>query len=189
MGKPIRIAGVVACCATALILSACNERPPDVSNRAATANVNTQSAPLQSSPPVASASPVTSKASGNGEAIDTSKYDEDIKRLEKQAEKRPADESARLALARAYLARGNALKDARQYRQALGDYRRALRYDPDNDEARQWAATIIDILRSMGREVPTEGNEPPPMPMTPDTIPGDDEPSSTKQPTRKNSKQ
>ena len=117
------------------------------------------------------------------------KYDEEIKRLEKQAGMRPGDDSMRLALAKAYLSRGDALKQARQYRAALGDYRRALRYDPDNEEAREWAATITAILQQMGREVPTEGNEPAPLPMTPDTIAGDDEPSSKQEPKRKGSKQ
>jgi cytochrome c-type biogenesis protein CcmH/NrfG len=117
----------------------------------------------------------------NPEPIDTSKYDAEIKRLERQAEMRPGDDASRLALARAYVARANALTQAHQYRTALGDYRRALRYDPDNDEARQWAATITGILQSMGREVPTEGNEPPPLPMTPDTIAGDEDSSKTKE--------
>jgi cytochrome c-type biogenesis protein CcmH/NrfG len=116
----------------------------------------------------------------NPEPIDTSKYDAEIKRLERQAEMRPGDDASRLALAKAYVARANALTQAHQYRAALGDYRRALRYDPDNDEARQWAATITGILQSMGREVPTEGNEPPPLPMTPDTIAGDDDTGKTK---------
>jgi tetratricopeptide (TPR) repeat protein len=130
----------------------------------------------------------TSTTPGGGEAIDTSRYDDEIKRLEKQAEMRPGDQ-ARLALAKAYLARGNALTQAKQYRAALGDYRRALRYDPDNEEARQWAATITGILQQMGREVPTEGNEPPPLPLTPDTIAGDeDEAKPTKEQTRKGSK-
>ena len=192
MVKSIRTAIVAASYMVASFFSACGDRPPAATNQAATSSVNTQNAPAPapSSPPATTApSPATSKATGGGEPVDTSKYDEEIKRLEKQAEKRPTDESARLALARAYLARGNALTGARQYRAALGDYRRALRYDPDNDEARQWAATIVSILQQMGRDVPTEGNEPPPLPMTPDTIPGDDEPSSTKEPARKSSKQ
>jgi tetratricopeptide (TPR) repeat protein len=117
-----------------------------------------------------------------GEPIDTGKYDAEIRRLEKQAGMRPGDDASRLALARAYLARGNALTQAKQYRAALGDYRRALRYDPDNEEARQWAAMITGIIQQMGREVPTEGNEPPPLPMTPDTIAGDDDESPTKEP-------
>ncbi len=189
MVRPFRMFVVIVCCAMALLLSACSDQPPLAANQTAAPNLNTQNTPVSPQPtPAASASPVNSSASG-GEAIDTSRYDEEIKRLEKQAEKRPTDESVRLALARAYLARGNALTGARQYRAALGDYRRALRYDPDNDEARQWAATIIGILQQMGRDVPTEGNEPPPLPMTPDTIPGDDEGSASKEPTRKKSKQ
>jgi hypothetical protein len=190
MVKPIRMAIVAACYVMTLVCSACSDRPPAATNQVATSSVNTQNAPASTPPATTTApSPANSSASGGGEAIDTSRYDEEIKRLEKQAEKRPTDESARLDLARAYLARGNALTGARQYRAALGDYRRALRYDPDNDEAREWAATIVGILQQMGRDVPTEGNEPPPLPMTPDTIPGDNEGSSSKEPTRKKSRQ
>ena len=173
-----------------IALSACASQPT-VTNQTATSNTGAQTAAASPSPsPTISTATVTanSTGAGTGEPIDTSKYDAEIKRLEKQAELRPGDDATRIALAKAYLARGNALTQARQYRAALGDYRRALRYDPDNEEARQWAATITGILQQMGREVPTEGNEPAPLPMTPDTIAGDED-SSTKETTGKNSKQ
>lgn len=79
---------------------------------------------------------------------------------------KPKDEEARRTLARAYLARADALTQARQYRSALGDYRRAMKYDPENEDANEMATTIINILKSMGRDVPAEGTEPPPMPFT-----------------------
>jgi tetratricopeptide (TPR) repeat protein len=172
-------------------LSACASQPT-VTNQTVTSNTSGQTVAASPSPsPTVSTAPVAanSTAAGTGEPIDTSKYDAEIKRLEKQAEMRPGDDATRIALAKAYLARGNALTQARQYRAALGDYRRALRYDPDNEEARQWAATITGILQQMGREVPTEGNEPAPLPMTPDTIAGDEESSTKKEAAGKNSKQ
>jgi hypothetical protein len=173
---------IAACCLAALIFSACAGTTP---TQTTTSNMSAQGAAASPSPSTTAPAMPTGTAStpgGGGEAIDTSKYDAEIKRLEKQAEMRPGDDASRLALARAYLARGNALTQARQYRAALGDYRRALRYDPDNEEARQWAATITGILQQMGREVPTEGNEPAPLPMTPDTIAGDEDSSTTKEP-------
>jgi tetratricopeptide (TPR) repeat protein len=98
-----------------------------------------------------------------GEAIDTSRYDAKIKRLEEQSKKKPNDETLRKQLAQSYLERGNALTQARQYQPALGDYRRTLRYDPNNEEARYWSDTIIGILKQMNREVPAEGAEPTPL--------------------------
>ncbi|MEJ7710263.1 MAG: hypothetical protein WKF84_10455 [Pyrinomonadaceae bacterium] len=111
--------------------------------------------------------------SSSGDAINTSKFDAEISRLEKVAEKNPGDEMGRQALASAYLMRANALTGARQYRAALGDYRHVLRYDPDNEEAQAMAATIINIMKTMGREVPAEGEEPAPLQVTPETMPDD----------------
>jgi tetratricopeptide (TPR) repeat protein len=106
------------------------------------------------------------KSSGGGDAIDTSKLDEQVSNAETQAKKKPDDKAARAALAEAYLARAGALTKARQYRAALGDYRRTLKYDPDNADAQEMSATIIGILQQMGREVPKEGEEPAPLPYT-----------------------
>lgn len=100
---------------------------------------------------------------GGGEAIDTSKYDAEVERLRKQAGGK-GSEADRAALAHAYLERANALTKARQYRAALGDYRRTLKYDPANDEAKQMSGMIVSILQQMGRDVPPEGAEPSPLP-------------------------
>ncbi len=174
-----------------LSFAACAGTSPASNQSAPNTNAETAAASPSPSPSIPATPTVTTSTTntGSGEPIDTSKYDEEIKRLEKQAGMRPGDDAARLALAKAYISRGNALTQARQYRSALGDYRRALRYDPDNEEAQQWAATITGILKQMGREVPTEGNKPEPLPMTPDTIAGDDEPSSKQEPKRKGGKQ
>ena len=88
------------------------------------------------------------------------------------------DDTARLDLSKAYLARAKALTKARQYRAALDDCRRVLQYDPDNEDAPQLSASITEALQGQGQQVPTEGNEPPPLGITPDTIAGD-EPSNT----------
>jgi cytochrome c-type biogenesis protein CcmH/NrfG len=135
---------------------------PTATNQAATANApGTQSAHA----PAASASPkpATPSTGSTGEFVDTSKYDAEIVRLEERARKSPADQQTRLRLAKAYTDRGDALTGVRQYNAALGDYRRALHNDPNNEQARQMAGTIISIYKSMGREVPTEGHELPPL--------------------------
>ncbi len=99
-----------------------------------------------------------------GEPVDTSRFDREIARLEAEVNKKPTDQSARRALAAAYLNRADALLKARQYRVALGDYRRVLKYDAENAEAKKWSAEIVQIMQSMGRDVPAPGTEPTPLP-------------------------
>lgn len=110
------------------------------------------------------------------EQINLFAFNADIARLEDAAAKTPDDE-ALLALARAYLARAKALAKARSFRPALDDCRRVLQYDPDNEEAPRLSASITEALQQQGQAVPTEGNEPPPLGITPDTIAGDEAPA------------
>jgi tetratricopeptide (TPR) repeat protein len=148
-------------CSLALfLLAGCGNEPKLVSNQTAVANTQGNSA--QSGMPARTASPAPGKAAG-GDYIDTSEYDARIKRLEEQAKKKSNDGAARKQLAQGYLERANALTQARQYQAALGDYRRTLSYDPNNEEARYWSDTIIGILKQMNREVPAEGAEPAPL--------------------------
>jgi hypothetical protein len=152
--------------ASLLALSACGGNEPKlISNQTSVANSNARGNGGGGSPPVApatTASPAPAK-SGGGDYIDTAEYDEKIRRLEEQSKKKPNDEALRKQLALAYLERGNALTQARQYQAALGDYRRTMRYDPNNEEARYWSGTIIGILKQMNRPVPEEGAEPQPL--------------------------
>ena len=153
-----------ACCFAALALASCGGAPTTANQNATSTNQttvsNTQSAAHS---PVVAASPKTATAASGGEPVDTSRHDAEIKRLEEKAKKNPADQATRIALAKAYTDRGDALTGVRQYRAALGDYRRALRLDPNNGQAEQMSGTIIGILKSMGRDVPPEGQEPPPL--------------------------
>ena len=168
----MRFSVCVLSCVAALIFGACGGRPQPVVNQAP-ANANGQSIATSSpiaNPPGANAN---TAAVSMGEPIDTSRYDAEIERLNKQA-KRKDGSAVRAALSKAYLDRANALTKARQYRAALGDYRRALRHDPGNEEAEQGAAMIITIMRQMGREVPPEGQEPAPLPFAPGRNSNDD---------------
>lgn len=101
----------------------------------------------------------------SGEPIDTKKYDAVIDAAKKTVDKNPNDGNAKKVAAEAYLARANALTEARQYASALGDYRRVVKYDPSNDEAKSWIDQITGIYESMNREPPKEGEEPPPLPL------------------------
>ena len=99
----------------------------------------------------------------SGDPIDTTKFDTAIAEAEKNLKAKPTDEAAKKELANAYLQRGTALTEARQYASALGDYRRVLKYDASNQEAKTWIQQIIDIYEGLNKEYPKEGEEPPPL--------------------------
>jgi tetratricopeptide (TPR) repeat protein len=92
----------------------------------------------------------------------TAEYDERIEKAAAKADASGASAADKKAASEAYLARGNVYRDAgnpRLYKFALGDYRRALRYDPANREAKEKMDEIVSIYESMGRPVPTNGLE------------------------------
>lgn len=99
-----------------------------------------------------------------GTPIETSAYDTEIKRLEQAVSKRANDAQAQQALASAYATRAARLTEAQQYRAALGDWRRAIKLDPANEQAQDMIATITGIMESMNRPVPAPGEEPAPLP-------------------------
>ena len=101
----------------------------------------------------------------SGDPIDTKIYDGAISAAEKDLKAKPADEAAKKATAQAYFERGVALTEARQYASALGDYRRALKYDPDHQESKKWIDQIVGIYSMLKKDPPKEGQEPPPLPV------------------------
>lgn len=132
-----------------------------VSSHAADAG---KSAPTQQSKVDSSAS--SNGASPMSKAIDVSQMTADIEKAEKSSRQNQRDEKAKNKLAEAYFVRAFALTDAAQYRSALGDFRRGLKLNPNNAEARAMHDKIIDIFQnSLHREPPKEGEEPPPMPI------------------------
>lgn len=100
----------------------------------------------------------------SGTPIDVSSFDAEIAQAEKDLKAKLKDETAKNAVAEAYLKRGIALTEARQYASALGDYRRVLKYDANNEDAKKWIDQIIGIYDSINKEFPNEGEEPPPLP-------------------------
>jgi tetratricopeptide (TPR) repeat protein len=106
-----------------------------------------------------------SKWTQSGEPIDTTKFDKAIADAEKAVKAKPDDDAAQKALAQAYYERGFALTEARQYASALGDYRRTVKYDPDNAEAKEWIDQIVTIYTMLKRQPPNEGEEPKALPM------------------------
>lgn len=97
-----------------------------------------------------------------GDAIDSTAFDAAIAKAEKELKASPSSTEKKTALGVAYAARGTALTEARQYASALGDFRRALRYDPSNAAAKMTMDEIISIYESMNRDYPKEGEEPEP---------------------------
>jgi tetratricopeptide (TPR) repeat protein len=118
-------------------------------------NANTTSAPTTGA---------KTKWTQSGEPIETKDFDAEITLAEKNLKAKPNDEATKKALAESYFKRGVALTEARQYASALGDYRKALKFDPSNREAKTWIDRIIEIYDGLNKDYPKEGEEPPPLP-------------------------
>lgn len=99
----------------------------------------------------------------SGDPIDVTSFNSEIADAEKKLKSSPNDDAVKKNLSQAYTKRGIALTEARQYASAIGDYRKALKYNADNEEAKKWIATITSIYNSINREVPKEGEEPEPL--------------------------
>ena len=126
--------------------------------------------------------PHASQPNANGgeapaSSADISKLNEDIDRLEKATERNPGDEDTRDDLARAYVRRGDAERATNQPQEALKDYQRALRLDPDNGEAQKNAADTQEQLG--GEQQVDENGAPAPAPITPNVTDDEDKPAPT----------
>ncbi len=97
--------------------------------------------------------------------VDVTEMTADIEKAANEFKKNPKDEKAKGELAKAYFVRATALTGAAQYRAALGDYRKGLKLNPNDEEAKAMHDQIISIFQSIGREPPKDGEEPPPMPI------------------------
>ena len=96
---------------------------------------------------------------------DPAQLDVEIARLERLTERNPADDEARAQLAGAYVRRAAQHHAARRLPEALADYRRAQRLDPDNEEAQR---NVTDLAPQV-EGTPQEGEygEPAPPPISP----------------------
>jgi tetratricopeptide (TPR) repeat protein len=164
---------------TCLAFAACNSSAPTpVANSSANTSAdrpmrsgqmqqqNTIAHTTENQPPRTASNTISGPRASGGEPIDTAKFDGVIAEAEKTVKSKPDDDQAKKTLAQAYFDRAFALTQppARQYAAALGDYRRALKYDPNHDESKQWIDQISMIFRSLGKEPPKEGEEPAPLP-------------------------
>jgi hypothetical protein len=167
--------------ASLLALSACGPQPAADGGASNSAAVNAASSPSPAAgaqagaglPPVASAhggaqqpaqpaAPAGGGAAASNPSVNTKELDAKIESAEAKAKAGNASEADKRAAAAAYVARGNVYYEAGTpalYKFALGDFRRALKYDPANSEARTKMTQIVQIYESMGRPVPTNGLE------------------------------
>lgn len=97
--------------------------------------------------------------------VDIAEQTAAIEKAEKDLKGKSNDPAAKKALAKAYFDRAFVLTEAAQYRSALGDFRKGLKLDPTDVKAKEMHDQIIDIFKSIGREPPKEGEEPPPVGM------------------------
>lgn len=123
-------------------------------------------------------SPAQPNAQGGAAAsnVDVAKLDADIERLEKSAERNPGDDDTLDELARAYVRRGDAERTSDKPQEALKDYQRALRLDPNNLEAQKNAA---DVQEQLGGEQQDENGAPAPAPITPNVADDEEKPAPT----------
>jgi hypothetical protein len=158
------------------LLAACGGQQASQQNSTPATNSAQTSAPQNtgdaSAPTVASShgssNTAPSSAPANGAAatdkapVATPELDAKIEKTLGKANAKGASAADKKAAADAYKDRADfyySAGDPRLYRYALGDYRRVLRFDPDNDEAKERVAYLIDIYHSMNRPVPDNGLE------------------------------
>ena len=109
--------------------------------------------------------------------------DAEIQRLEKLVERNPGEDSVTRPLAAAYVRRGNGLRAASDLRGALKDYRSAIKYDEDNEEAQK---NIAEIVPQVEGEKTGEYGEPAPLPITPNVTTDTDDNAGPSPTPRKN---
>lgn len=101
---------------------------------------------------------------GQSGTMDTAALDKKVEQAEIKAKASGATQADKQAAAAAYLERANVFYNGGNpmlYKFALRDFRRTLRYDPDNAEARAKRDQIVDIYtNSLHKPVPELGNEP-----------------------------
>ncbi len=141
---------------TAAIVTKANENSPLIAS--------SHGAKQTSTPPANTSGSTAPTMTGNATAIDTTEFDAEIANAEKAFKAKSKDEEAKKALAEAYAKRAFALTGAAQYRPALGDFRKSLKLNPDNAEAKAMHDQIVNIFKSLDREPPAEGAEPTPLP-------------------------
>jgi hypothetical protein len=166
MLKPALLPALVACA----LAAACGGAPAPTA-KSSNSNAQTTNAQTSIQHGTSPSSNVGVAASHGGDAqtgaatkppVETPELDAKIEKAEAKAKAAGASDSDKKAAARAYFDRANFFRDQGTpalYKFALADYRRGLRYDSSDADARAKMNEIVDIYKSMGRPVPELGNE------------------------------
>jgi hypothetical protein len=170
MRSPARLIFASSALLALAAFAGCASSSTNANTSNSSANQSTQTAKTQTVvvPPVSSAHGTTAatpaQASGASvsekPSVATPELDAKIAKADAKAKATSATDADKKAAAAAYIERANIYYSAQQpqlYKFALGDFRRALRYDPNNSEARGKMDQIVSIYQSMGRPVPTNG--------------------------------
>lgn len=131
------------------------------STTAANSAVAPSTAAANSAVPPSNKPASSSTESPMARPIDVTSLNAGVQAAEAEYQKNPKSKND---LAKAYFVRATALTDAAQYRAALGDYRKGLKLDPNDEEARKMHDQILSIFKSIGREPPKDGEEPQALP-------------------------
>lgn len=150
----------------ALVAGACgNTATVQQTNTNAVSNSTTRSGDQLIVTSHSTEKPPANKSGGSPmeKPVDVSDLTEKIEKADKDFKAKPNDGKAKEALATAYFGRAFVLTKAAQYKSALGDFRKGLKLNPDDKEAQEMHDKIVSIFKSMNRELPKEGEEPPPL--------------------------
>ncbi len=96
------------------------------------------------------------------EQVNRGEYEEGIKTLDELGKKSPSDPALKQSRVQAHMKYAtffmynDSIAPKVKYPTALKHYREALKLDPSNADAKEQAQMIVDIYKSMGREVPAE---------------------------------
>jgi len=156
MVNQLRAFVCLLCLASVLLCGACGKNASDEGNASNAANNAATSSGMNGN--------ASNVAPASGQALDITKLDAEIARLEQQAEKNPDDDTTLGALADAYVKRGAALHDAQRLADALRDYQNALKYSPNHEEAN---LRVAQITQEIGAEPHAEDGKPVSVPAKP----------------------
>jgi tetratricopeptide (TPR) repeat protein len=102
---------------------------------------------------------------------DITELSQRIEQAQKIYEAHPYNSKGKNNLAAAYFERAFALTKAAQYNAALGDFRKGLKLNPNDQEAKGMHDQIVWIYKSLGKEAPKEGEEKAPHPVEKKPLP------------------
>jgi TolA-binding protein len=151
----------------ALFAIGCNNSAPTQIQADKTISANKEAITTVAAHTTETQPPTNSSSSGSpmSKAVDVTKLTEEIEKADKEFKAKSKDEKAKSTLAAAYFERAFALTKAAQYSAALGDFRKGLKLNPNDKEAKEMSDQIVGIYESMGRPAPKEGEEKAPMPI------------------------